>query len=87
MQKKQIDSLDDVVDVLFYGTVDQINMLQCPLCGGAISYEVQERSMRVSCVSCRSRVSMSKITETPRCISYFGTAHIIDATAHDAKAV
>lgn len=76
-----MDQFDDIVDTLFYADKEQMERITCPLCGGAIFYEVADEndSMRVQCSGCGSRVSMGKLAEIPNCIAFYGARHTFQA--------
>ena len=72
-----MDKFDDIVDILFDGDKEQMEQIVCPLCGGAILYDIADNnsSMRVQCSDCGSRVSMGKLAEIPNCLALFGARH------------
>lgn len=62
----------DAIDVLFDGTRQEVEMLRCPDCGGAIRYIYSEapRSLRVQCLNC-GYISISHGCEKkPNCADY-----------------
>ena len=58
---------DDVEDILFNGTPEQINAVKCPECGGElrISYFPTSRSMEIFCKKCGTLIRSNGVAYVP----------------------
>ncbi|MCL2164108.1 MAG: hypothetical protein FWH55_06890 [Oscillospiraceae bacterium] len=61
-------SWDDVIDVVFDGSTEQVDMVKCPECNGdlRISYYPKTQSMEIRCKACGTIVREHGIKEKPR---------------------
>ena len=72
-------TLDEILDILFFGSKEEMLKISCPECSGKIFYEINNmESMRIQCTKCGTRMSINKITETPNCHELFGEKHIFE---------
>ena len=70
-------SFNDIEDILFHGTKEEMEQLTCPICNGALFYDSNElKSFRIQCTKCSSRVKMSKLSRRPNCFDIYGSSHI-----------
>ncbi|MEG1473998.1 MAG: primase-helicase zinc-binding domain-containing protein [Christensenella sp.] len=71
-------SWDDVDNVLYDGTVIDIQKLVCPNCGGKIGYEFTDvpRAFSVYCKSC-GHISRGTGGHTPNCVKFLGNHAIL----------
>jgi hypothetical protein len=60
-------SWDDVEDILFDGTIEQIETVKCPECGGRLkmSYSPKARSLEVHCKDCYTVLRSNGAEKTP----------------------
>ena len=60
-------SLDDVEEILFDGTEEQIEEVRCPECGGSLkfSYFPITRNMEIVCRGCNTVVRANGAEKTP----------------------
>ena len=77
---------EDVDDVLFLGSEEEIRNIRCPECGGILRFKYyydgrQYGTMRVLCESCHIMAVYCKIIHRPNCVIFFGKeATLIDDT-------
>ncbi len=50
-------SWEEIDDILFDGDDDAIKMIRCPECGGDMTIDEADGSLRIQCVKCGSRAS------------------------------
>jgi ribosomal protein S27E len=60
-------SWDDIDDIIFDGTDEQISSVKCPECGGhlKLSYFPMTRSVEIYCRSCGAVVKQSGVSQAP----------------------
>jgi len=60
-------SWDDIEEILFEGTQEQIDSVKCPECGGSLraSYFAVTRNMEIRCKECGTTVRSHGISEVP----------------------
>lgn len=70
---------DDVDEVLFYGTKEQIDSVRCPDCGGRLSFHFSESelSFNVKCLDCGIWTRGCKAQSKPRCAEIYGNKAVL----------
>ena len=60
-------SWDDIDDIIFDGTVEQINNVRCPECGGSLklSYFPLTKSVEIFCWGCGTVIKQSGVSQKP----------------------
>lgn len=66
----------DVEDILFDGTKEEISKISCPECGGSISFLYDDGYFKMECTNCHT-VSKFYKAPLPNCVEYFGEAYTI----------
>lgn len=71
---------DDVEDVLFDGTQEEVGLLRCPECSGKILFEYDERnrSFLIKCVKCGYLSKSHGVHYKPNCVKFLGYKHMIN---------
>ena len=66
---------DDIDDIIYDGTPEQINTLKCPECGNSLnlSYFPQTKSVEILCRGCGAIVRQSGIAQAPNFATYAQT--------------
>ena len=61
-------SWDDVDDIIFEGTEEQINAVKCPECGGdlKLSYFPLTKNVEIRCYGCETVIRQHGIREKPK---------------------
>jgi len=72
---------NDVIDILYFGTKEDILSLACPDCGGPIQYQASAScsTFQVSCVACGVLSRGHGIPDDLACVKYFGESYTIPA--------
>jgi hypothetical protein len=70
---------DDVDEILFNGTKEQIEKVRCVECGNAIKYEFDEEysTFTIWCHNCRLRSKACKVHYKPNCAIFYGNKAIV----------
>jgi len=60
-------SWDDIDDIVFDGTAEQINSIRCPECEGSLrlSYFPLTRSVEIYCHSCGTIIKQNGVSRKP----------------------
>lgn len=66
----------DIEDILFDGTKEEINEITCPECRGNISFKYYEGYFKIECIYCHTVSKMYK-APIPNCVEHFGNEYII----------
>ena len=58
---------DKIQDILYEGTVEQIDNVRCPECGGVLNfaYFPKTKSVHIGCKDCHTVVRSNGVAETP----------------------
>jgi len=72
---------DDIENILFDGTVRDIQKLKCPDCGGIICYEYNNefKTLIIKCVGCGLLSKSIKLLNIPNCVNFFGDNYCIQS--------
>ena len=64
-----VNNWDDIEDVLFDGTSEEIQNLKCPTCDSKIyfSYTSEGRTLKYGCKSCGKQVVANGCHDIPNC--------------------
>ena len=67
---------DDVEDILYDGSQEEIEQIVCPDCGSKIQYRygLESTSFEIRCLHC-GYISRATGSPKPKCVSYFGNEH------------
>ena len=70
---------DDVDEILFEGTVEQISAVRCPECDGQIEYEFDDlhHTFTIRCRACDVWSKACKVIDRPICTTLYGDNAII----------
>lgn len=73
---------DDVEEILFEGTREQILKLRCPDCEGIIEYEFDKIycTFKVKCIDCGTWIKGCKVISEPKCAIIYGSKQRISDT-------
>jgi len=65
--EEKIMTWEDVDDILFDGTVEQIKAVRCPECGGTLRFEYfkENRNRETRCLSCHTVLKAHKAHYIP----------------------
>ena len=60
-------SWDDIDDIIFDGTAEEISKIKCPECDGVLklSYFPMTRSVEVLCCSCGTIIKQNGVSQVP----------------------
>ena len=60
-------SWDDIDDIIFEGTAEQITNVKCPECGSGLklSYFPKTRSIEIRCFECGVVIKQNGVTQEP----------------------
>ncbi len=72
---------EDIDDILYNGTKDQILGIHCPNCGGIIRYSFtyygkRESRFTTECLNCHA-ITIEYNGPEPNCVKYFGKKYIL----------
>jgi uncharacterized Zn finger protein len=58
---------NDVDGIIYNGTLEEINSVKCPVCGGKLKlrYSAKAQSVSVECLVCGAAARHSGVTEAP----------------------
>ena len=61
-------SWDDIDDIIYDGTQEQINSIKCPECGGELrlSYFPLTRSVEIYCRGCGTLIKQNGVSQKPK---------------------
>lgn len=71
---------DDVDDVVFDGSQNEIKNLGCPECGGKISLQYSEefKVLTCKCLRCGMVAKANKVFYIPNFVKFFGSKYITE---------
>lgn len=67
--------MDEVIDILFDGSREEMENIRCTQCDGTIQYSITDRNMRIICMDCGLLCSLYRFHYTPNCLKLFGPQH------------
>ena len=72
---------DDVDEILYDGTEEEIRAARCPDCGGKLEFEFGDPpggSMTIRCRPCGVITKACGVSSTPNCVEIFGKKGTIE---------
>lgn len=75
----KIETWEDVEDILFDGTKNEIESLRCPECGGALTFSFAKSVMAstLSCNNCGMTTRAHGVHYVPNAVKYFGNKKVL----------
>ena len=69
---------DDVEDILYDGTKEEMELLQCPNCRNAIyyKYNIETKTMEIGCLKC-GYLSRGYGAYRPNCVEEYGNSYTL----------
>lgn len=73
---KKVSDWEDIEDILYDGTKEDIEKIVCLDCGGKIQYKYSEESnsFEIKCIHC-GHISRETGSPKPKCVEYFGSVY------------